>query len=110
MISFLLVVPIHTSRWIVSFLTDWRQQVKLGKIASSTWAISIGTPQGFVFSPFLFSLYTNDSICRDLSVKVLKLVDDTTVICLMSLHIDERLNNWACDAAGTVWMSTCLKL
>jgi len=56
-----LSVPTSTCRWINNFLTDRKQQVRLGKIKSSTGTLSTGAPQGCVLSPLLFSLYiTND--------------------------------------------------
>jgi len=78
-----LTVPSSTCQWITNFLTDRMQQVRLGSITSSTRTISTGAPQGCVLSPLLFSLYTNNYTSRDLSVKLLKFADDTTVICLI---------------------------
>uniref|UniRef100_A0A2D4PI68 Reverse transcriptase domain-containing protein n=1 Tax=Micrurus surinamensis TaxID=129470 RepID=A0A2D4PI68_MICSU len=67
-----LAVPEHTYKWIVSFLTDRKQQVKLGVITSDTCTISTSLPQqGCVLSQLLFSLYTNDCISNDPSVKIL---------------------------------------
>jgi len=51
-----LIVPASTLQWITNFLTDRGQQVRMGKITSSTWTISTGAPQGCVLSPLLFSL------------------------------------------------------
>ncbi len=78
-----LTVPASTSQWITSFLTDRRQQARLGCITSSTWTVSTGAPQGCVLSLLLFSLYTNDCTSGDHSVKLLKYADDTTVIGLI---------------------------
>ncbi|KAL0199177.1 hypothetical protein M9458_007717, partial [Cirrhinus mrigala] len=78
-----LSVPTSIYQWITSFLTDRQQLVKLGKFSSCTRTISTGAPQGCVLSPLLFSLYTNDCTCKDLSVKLLKFADDTTVIGLI---------------------------
>uniref|UniRef100_A0AAQ6IJQ8 Reverse transcriptase domain-containing protein n=1 Tax=Anabas testudineus TaxID=64144 RepID=A0AAQ6IJQ8_ANATE len=75
-----LTVP---AKWIRSFLTDRRQQVRLGGITSGTRTISTGAPQGCVLSPLLFSLYTNDCTSGDPSVKLLKYADDMTVIGLI---------------------------
>ncbi|KAI3353967.1 hypothetical protein L3Q82_018457, partial [Scortum barcoo] len=41
-----LTVPAPTCQWISNFLTDRRQQVRLGSITSSTQTISTGAPQG----------------------------------------------------------------
>ncbi|KAJ8354820.1 hypothetical protein SKAU_G00223870, partial [Synaphobranchus kaupii] len=76
-------VPAPTCQWITDFLTDRRQQVRLGNITSSIRTISTGAPQGCVLSPLLFSLYTNDCTSGDPSVKLLKFADDTTVIGLI---------------------------
>ncbi|KAJ8342771.1 hypothetical protein SKAU_G00326990 [Synaphobranchus kaupii] len=78
-----LTVPAPTCQWITDFLTDRRQQVRLGNITSSIRKISTGAPQGCVLSPLLFSLYTNDCTSGDPSVKLLKFADDTTVIGLI---------------------------
>ncbi|KAK3527130.1 hypothetical protein QTP86_012743 [Hemibagrus guttatus] len=78
-----LSVPSSICQWITSFLTDRHQLVKLGKFMSNSRTTSTGAPQGFVLSPLLFSLYTNDCTSTDPSVKLLKFVDDTTVIGLI---------------------------
>lgn len=61
--------------WIKNFLTDRKRQMRLG----NTRTASTGVPQGSV----LFSLYTSDCSSGDLSVKLLKFADDTTVIGLI---------------------------
>ncbi|XP_062850752.1 uncharacterized protein LOC134313413 [Trichomycterus rosablanca] len=78
-----LTVPPAMCQWITSFLTGRTQQVKLGEVTSHTRTVSTGTPQGSVISPLLFSLYTNDCISSDPSVKLLKFADDTTIIGLI---------------------------
>ncbi len=78
-----LSVPTSICQWINSFLTDRQQLVRLGKFSSSTLAINTGAPQGCVLSPLFFSLYTNDCISKDPSVKLLKFADDTTLIGLI---------------------------
>ena len=60
-----LTIPASNCQWITNFVTDRRQQVRLGKITSSTWLISMGAPKGCVHSPLLFSLYNNDCTSRD---------------------------------------------
>lgn len=76
-------MPATTCQWITSFLTNRQQQIRLGSITSKTWPISTGTPQGCVLSLLHFSLYTNDCTSGEPSVKLLKFVDDTTIIGLI---------------------------
>ncbi len=78
-----LSVPTSVCQWITRFLTDRQQVVRLGKFLSSTRTISTGAPQGCVFSPLLFSLYTNDCTPKYPSVKLPKFADDTTLIGLI---------------------------
>ncbi|KAL4008555.1 hypothetical protein ACER0C_002407 [Sarotherodon galilaeus] len=68
---------------VTSFLTDRKQQVRLGEITSETRSLSTGVPQGCVLSLLLFSLYTNDCTSKNSAVKLLKFADDTTVIGLI---------------------------
>ncbi len=78
-----LSVPTSICQWLNSFLTDRQQLVRMGKYTSSTCTISTGAPRGCVISPLLFSLYINDCTSKDPSVKLLKFVDDTTLIGLI---------------------------
>ena len=78
-----LTVPASTCQWITNFLTDRKQQVRLGEITSSTRTVSSGATQGCVLSPLLFSLSTNDCSSGHPSVQLLKFADDTTIIGLI---------------------------
>ncbi|KAI2657165.1 putative RNA-directed DNA polymerase from transposon BS [Labeo rohita] len=78
-----LCVPSSICQWITSFLRDRQQLVRMGKLTSNSRTTSTGAPQGCVLSPLLFSLYTSDHASKDPSVKLLKFVDDTTVIGLI---------------------------
>ncbi|KAK0156400.1 putative RNA-directed DNA polymerase from transposon BS [Merluccius polli] len=91
-----LSVPDSTCRWITDFLSDRKQHVKLGKHVSDSQSISTGSPQGCVLSPLLFSLYTNSCTSSHQSVKLLKFVDDTTLIGLIS-DGDESVYRWEAD-------------
>lgn len=46
--------------WILDFLTDRPQRVRVGPHSSSTISLSTGSPQGCVLSPLLYALYTRD--------------------------------------------------
>lgn len=79
----LLQVPAPTRRWVMDILTNRSQRVNLGKYISSSRFTSISSPQGCVLSPMLFSLYTNSCTSLHTSVKLLKFVDDTTLVGLI---------------------------
>lgn len=75
----------------------WVKQVKLGKHVSDSQTISTGSPQVCVLSPLLFSLYSNNCTSIHQSVKLLKFIDDTTLIRLIFLE-DESAYRWE-----TIW-------
>ncbi|KAK3549885.1 hypothetical protein QTP86_015499 [Hemibagrus guttatus] len=60
------------------------QHVRSGHVCSTTITLNTGVPQGWVLSPFLYSLITHD--CRPVygSNSIIKFADDTTVIGLIS--------------------------
>ena len=66
-------------RWILDFLAERRQVVRMGTMTSDP-TLSTGAPQGCVLSPLLYSLYTHDSVALFSSNQVIKFADDTTVI------------------------------
>ncbi len=82
-----LSVPSSICQWITSFLVDRQQLVRLGRFMSNSRSTNTEAlhqaPQGFVLSPLLFSLYTNDYTSKGSFVKLLKFADDTTVISLI---------------------------
>ncbi len=96
-------MPTSICQWITSFLTDRQQLVRLGKYTSSTHTISTQAPQGCVLSPLLFCLYTNNCTSKDLSVKLLKFADDTTLIDLL---IDVLQEKPPCSPPLTIMNST----
>ncbi len=51
----------------------------------SDWLVSsTGSPQGCVFSPLLFILYTNDCKSSYRNRHIIKCPDDSVIVCLMS--------------------------
>ncbi len=103
-------MPTSICQWITSFLTDRQQLVRLGKYTSSTHTISTQAPQGCVLSPLLFCLYTNNCTSKDLSVKLLKFADDTTLIDLLIDVLQEKPpcsppthhHEQHCDCSGVI--------
>ena len=79
--------------WILDFLQQRTQVVKINNKLSQAKHISTGAPQGCVLSPLLNSLYTNDCISHSESVKMLKFADDTTLIGLISGDDDSAYRN-----------------
>ena len=77
-------IPVSICNWLLDFLLNRPQYVKLDNVLSSTKVLNTGAPQGCVLSPLLYSLFTNDCRCNDASVKMVKFADDTTVTGLIS--------------------------
>lgn len=70
--------------WVLSFLLDRPQKVRMGDLHSQTKILSTGAPQGCVLSPLLFTLFTNDCRSHSSSNKIIKFSDDTTLIGIIS--------------------------
>ena len=88
-------------KWIMNFLSDRPQRVKMGCHTSSSLSLSIGSPQGCVLSPLLYSLYTYDCTTAHPSTSIIKYADDTTIVGPISegdeseyRHEVERLETW----------------
>ena len=72
-------VPQSMCLWILDFLLNRLQVVKIGGNLSSSLILSTGAPQGYVLSPMLYSLFTCDCASCYKSTQILKFADDTTV-------------------------------
>lgn len=70
--------------WILDFLSDRPQRVRIGTYTSTTLSLSTGSPQGCVLSPLLFTLYTHDCSPTFNSNTFIKFADDTTTVGLIS--------------------------
>lgn len=63
--------------WIISFLSNRKQCVRINNNISSQYNIDIGAAQGSVLAPLIFILYIND---LKLSGFMINFADDTSVI------------------------------
>ncbi len=70
--------------WILDFLTGRNQVVRMGNNTSSPLVLNTGAPQVCVLSPLLYSLYSHDCTATNSSNVIVKFVDDTTVIGLIT--------------------------
>ena len=46
--------------WVIDFLTDWKQRVKIGFILSDWLFVNGGVPQGIILGAILFLIMVND--------------------------------------------------
>ena len=72
-------IPNSITNWIIDFLSERSQRVKLGNNCLSDWGrVPSGVPQGTKLGPWLFLLMINDLSIPDI-FNMWKYVDDTTV-------------------------------
>ena len=69
--------------WILDFLLERPQSVRVGKKISKSITLSTGSPQGCVLSPLLYTLLTHDCVPRHKNNMIVKFADDTTVVGLI---------------------------
>ena len=67
--------------WIISYLRNRQQFVKLGDVCSACLDIVCGVPQGSVLGPKLFILYINDICGVSQKLKMVLFADDTNIFC-----------------------------
>ena len=65
--------------WILNYLRDRPQFVKMNGLCSDVQSISTGAPQGCCLSPILFCLYTNDCRSKHDVCSIIKYADDTVI-------------------------------
>ena len=72
--------PIDTCNWILDFLLNRPQAVKIKDNMSASLILNTGAPQGCVLSPKLYSIFTYDcKTTNDKDSLIIKFADDTTV-------------------------------
>ena len=70
--------------WLLDFLSQRPQAVRVGNNTSSSITLSTGAPQGCVLSPLLFTLLTHDCTPTHSSNHLVKFADDTTLVGLIT--------------------------
>ena len=66
-------------KWILDFLFNRTQVVRLNSQLSEPLTLSTGAPQGCVLSPLLYTLFTIDRRSSSSSTLIFKFSDDTTI-------------------------------
>ena len=73
-------VPSFMIEWIMDYLRDRPQYVRLASCVSDTAVCNTGAPQGTVLAPYLFTLYTSDFSYNSETCHVQKYSDDTALV------------------------------
>ena len=82
--------------WLLDFLSERPQAVRVGNNTLSSITLGTGAPQGCVLSPLLFTLLTHDCTPTYSANHMVKYVDDTTLVGLITkfdeTHYREEVN------------------
>lgn len=92
-----LEVPTAIVRWVLDFLSDRRQRVRVGDVLSPESTTNTGAPQGCVLSPFLYITYTNDCRCQSDACSCVKFADDSAILGLISDAKSQQVYQQAVD-------------
>ena len=97
--------PDHLVKWTFDFLTSRTQFVFIPDMGNSdVVTTNIGSPQGCILSPFLFSVYTNDLVSTDDTVKIIKYADDTLIVGNIT---KDNANTYCSEISRTIkWCSS----
>ena len=85
-----LKIPNSVYNWIISFLTNRRQIVRIGADKSNIENINLGIVQGSVLGPFLFIIMLSDLSPISIDNCIVKYADDTTLLVPESSRVTLR--------------------
>jgi hypothetical protein len=96
--------------WVLDFLMGRPQVVKVGNNTSTSLILNTGVPQGCVFSPLLYSLFTHDCVGMYASNSITKFADNTTVVGLITNNDETAYRGpWECGVRKITSHSTSTK-
>ena len=109
---FQLHLPLSVKKWVINFLMDREQRVKLSRDCFSEWH---GVPQGTKLGPWLFILMINN--LKPCATDYWKYIDDTTTSEVVKRHshstIQESVNyiqQWSMDNRLQLNSTKCKEL
>ncbi len=70
--------------WLMDFLTDRSQRMKVNGVLPEVLFSSTGSPQGCVLSPLLFLLYTNECQTQLERRHIITFADDSVIVSLLN--------------------------
>ncbi|KAL0192386.1 hypothetical protein M9458_010682, partial [Cirrhinus mrigala] len=73
----------HLSTWILDYLTNRPQYMRVRDCESDIVVCSTGAPQGTVLAPFLFTVYTADFMFSSATCHLQKFSDDSAIVGLI---------------------------
>ncbi|KAM9834861.1 protein ABHD18 isoform 1-T3 [Syngnathus typhle] len=74
----------YLCNWLLDFLCQRPQVLRVGDKISASITLSTGAPQGCVLSPLLFTLLTHDCTATYSDNRIVKFADDTTLVGLIT--------------------------